>query len=455
MNEIFSYVIEIILFFSIFIFSYLYFHRLFYQNELAFYKLLTFFITCTISFDLKKYIDQKIPITPEAFRYILENDRENLLLQYQNLIPYNDSVQYHTLVPFHSNGLSKKVINYRDYFHPQNIIIKHFSSYIKEKGKHEDDRSLFVIDPRDEKLKENIQKNFTIIYAITVSNPTPHLLREIQALYHDEVAFIIFYDNKSNRTNLYNLFSTVVNNKKFENVYFVDSPRICIEWGQISLTFSELIMCAVSLKYFPNSLYLSTHSESDYPLVPNDIIISNLKRMYPNNYMEVIPPQREGHHKSGRKHAFQFFFDNKENNQIIKIIRHLFPKKIIPDAKWRSGANWFTLTMIDVAKMMNRLYERFELIDTLDYCLFSDEIIFTTLAAEVDVSNIKCYLRYISWRGVGRMPATFTEDRYDELVEPRCAFWSRKFRIEISVKVLDMIDNHIKNFPPTNFSKYC
>ena len=127
MNEIFSYVIEIILFFSIFIFSYLYFHRLFYQNELAFYKLLTFFITCTISFDLKKYIDQKIPITPEAFRYILENDRENLLLQYQNLIPYNDSVQYHTLVPFHSNGLSKKVISYRDYFHPQNIIIKHFS----------------------------------------------------------------------------------------------------------------------------------------------------------------------------------------------------------------------------------------------------------------------------------------------------------------------------------------
>lgn len=297
-------------------------------------------------------------------------------------------------------------------------------------------------------------KKFTIIYALTVCKPTPHLLREIQAMYHEEVAFIIFYDNKSNRKKIYELFSTEISNKKFENVYFIDSPRFHVGWGQITQAMTQLVMAASALKYFTNSMYISFHSESDYPIVPNDVIIDFLKEKYPNNYMEIIPPEREGHKKK-RKNDFRFYFNQKENNEVIKAIHHLFPKKIIPIAQWRSGANWFTLTLNDIDKMMKKLYKRFELIDTLDYCLFADELIFVTLATEVGVKNINEYLRYISWHGSRKLPVTFTEDRFNEVIEPRCAFWSRKYNVKESMKVLDMIDNHIKNFPPTNFSKYC
>lgn len=298
--------------------------------------------------------------------------------QYQNLLPYNSSVHYHTLVPYHSNGLSKKLIDYREYFQPQNIVIKHFSSYINEKDEYENDQNQFkIIQTNGEKLSTNNLHKFTLIYALTVCQPTPHLIREIEALYHEEVAFIIFYDNKSNRTQLYQLFSTVINNKKFTNVYFVDSPRFHVGWGQITQAMTQLVMAASSLKYFRNSMYLSFHSESDYPIVPNDVIVSFIKEKYPNNNMEVIPPGREGLKKM-RKNDFRFYFNQNENEKIIKMIRFLFPKKIIPDAKWRSGANWFTLTMNDIDIMMKKLYQRFDLIDTLDYCLFADELIFVT-----------------------------------------------------------------------------
>lgn len=428
---------------------------IFFEANNSMYQVILFNILNSNHYQIKNFINKKIPITPEAFRFFLEYDRSFLLRNQKNIIPNYQKVQYHNLVPFHSNGVSKKLIDYRDYFIPRNINIKHFSSYIIQKDKYEFDQSIFIIDSKDSKSKNIYLTNFTLIYAITVCVPTPHLLREIKALFHKEVAFVIFYDNKANRTDLYSLFRIELNNKAFENVYFVDSPRFHVGWGQITLAFTQLVLGAAAVQYFPNSLYVSFHSESDYPLVPNDYILQFLKDKYPNNYIELIPTEIEPKKKLKRKYDFRFFFINKENDQIIKMIRYLFPNKTLPFARWRSSFNWFTITIIDMGKVIETMFQRFELVDYVEYCLIADEIILPTLISEANISNIKPYLRYISWRGIGHKPITFTSLRYPELIYPRCAFWSRKFNYKISSMVLNMLDRHIKYFTPAKTSKYC
>lgn len=141
MNELLSYIIEIFLFLGLLVLTCFYLQQVLNRNQISISKALAVYIIYSVDYNLQKYIDQKIPITPNAFRYFLENDRKRLLLQYQNLIPYNNSVYYHTLVPYHSNGLSKKSIDYREYFEPRNIVIKHFSSYINSQDQYENDQS--------------------------------------------------------------------------------------------------------------------------------------------------------------------------------------------------------------------------------------------------------------------------------------------------------------------------
>lgn len=84
-----------------------------------------------LSYDkLQNFIENKIPITPKAFRYFLENDQNNLLANYLKIVPSNNTFQYQTLIPFHSNGISKKSIDYRDLFSFVNIDdhIKNFNA---------------------------------------------------------------------------------------------------------------------------------------------------------------------------------------------------------------------------------------------------------------------------------------------------------------------------------------
>lgn len=257
---------------------------------------------------------------------------------------------------------------------------------------------------------------------------------------------------------MYDLFSTEVNNEKYENVYIVDSPRFKVSWGTITQALTQLVMMQAALKYFPESLYISFHSGTDYPIVPNDVIVSYLKQNYPKNCIATIPPSRESW-KARRKHEFHIFAEIQQRDRIVRMIKTLFPHKIIPAAQWRSGWNWFTVTLNASKLMMEVAVKRFEIIETLDYAPNCDEVIFDTLAAEANISSTeKYYLRYIDWRFGGCHPLTFTEKYYNDIINQECALWARKFQYNQSIKVLDMIDEYFQNFTQVKKDKiieYC
>lgn len=413
-----------------------------------------------IKYDLfRDFIHTNSPITADAFKYFFETNISELLHNYPRIKPNSTPIEYHSITPIHSNGFSKKTADYRDFIDQKNINIKHFSEYIKHGDKNEFDKRPFIIESLNgpTKITSERRTQFTLIYAISCFRAHALLMREISALSNDEVGFILFYDYKSNRTELYDKFSKELNNDKFENVYIVDSPRFPVQWGTITQALPELVMMQAALKFFPESLYVSFHSESDYPIVPNDVIVSYLKRNYPKNFIQTIPPSRESW-KAQRKHTFDFFYNNPQNREIITMIRKLFPNKIIPVAKWRSGWNWFTITLKDSKSMMDIAFKRFEIVDTLDYVINCDEVIFDTFVAEANISSTFKYLRYIDWRKHEYHPLVFTEKYFSDIVNKKCLFWARKFDNVKSIKVLDMVDKHIKNYSQEmkdSIIKYC
>lgn len=444
MKEQILFIIEIILFSLVFVIYYQY-SKLLIASSLK-YSINSPITKITINplFNTEYFIKRKIPITSKGFRNLLEKDKKNLFENYQKIIPNNEPTYYHTLIPFHVNGLLKSEVNFQDFFLPNNVNIKHFSKFLNHGDKHEYEKSEVLLQSLNGPTPID-KHNYTIIYGLAACKPITQLLREIEALFDEEVAFIIFYDNKSNRTVLYELFESKVNNSKFKNVYFVDSPRFYVQWANVITAFPEFVLMQAAIKFFPNSLYISFHSESDYPIVPPHLIVKYLQDNYPKNYMQTLY-DRASQWKHGRRNHFGFSFNEDLSKKANKVIRYLFPNKIMPEAKWRNGWDYFTMTLNDSRKMIDMLFKRFDLVDALEYCIFGDEIIFDTLAAEADIKSTNEYLRYIDWRTRSAHPLVFNENHFNDIITHRCSFWARKFGMGTSDKVLDMIDDYIKNF---------
>lgn len=421
------------------------------SNDMLIY---IFLIANKSHYNLTEFIEKRIPITAEAFQYFFEYDRINLFSKYQNITSNTSEIQYHTLLPIYSNGIPKSILNYRDLFLFDNINIKHFTSYLNNGDKHEHDKSRFLIQSLNgqTKIDKNRKTNFTLIYLIGISSPSRQILNQISALSHPEVAFIIFIDNKSNRNEHYEILSNAKDDYKFENVYIIDSPRFIVSWAHITQAFSQLVMNQAALKFFPNSLYLSFHSESDYPIAPNEYIVKYLKKNYPNNYMITFTDLKK---KSYRKDLFRLIINHHVNDILVKVMHKLFPKKIVPKAEWRCGWNWFTITLNDSKKMIDVMFNKFEIINCLDYVQYADEIIFSTLAKEANVTIMNNYLRFIDWTGCNAHPLVLTERNFNDIISQNCSFWARKFTFDESSKLMKMIDKYIKKIKNNNSFRLC
>lgn len=431
-----------VLFFSVFKYIYISFDFN-YQQFLDMPEFLVVDPKIPNKYDLDAYIKQKKPITVDSFRYFIQNNPSDLLAKYKKIKPNKHRVQYHRLVPFHSNGYTKKEVNYKDFLSYENIVIKHFTSYLNNTDKYIDNRRFFLIDPSDDKNITISNNKITLVYLLTVSKPSKFLIREIKALSHPEVAFILFLDNKMNRNYFYPLFESEKNNEQFSNVYFIDSPRFQVQWAQITQTLAQLVTIKACLKYFKNSLYLSCHSDSDYPIKSTKYILNFLKKNYPKNFIYTIPRANESW-KKDRKDFFLVFHG--ELRRFVSVINKLFPKKFTPIFKWRTGWNWLTITTITAQKMVNILTNRFELIDSLEFVMMSDEIIFSTLIEEANASCVNRFLRFIKWPVKGPHPLILNESNFDELTKVKCDLWARKFNLENSSKLLDMLDKYNNNY---------
>lgn len=400
-----------------------------------------------LEFNITQFIHEKKRINSLAANYFIKHNITAFINNYELMKPSHASVEYHKIFPFHSDGKTKLDINYCDYFNEENVVIKHYSKYLDHEDISENDKSISKILPRkykeDNELKIKLaMKKFILIYLLTLTISSSFLIREIKAMSHPDVAFILFIDNKSNRTKLYNIFQNIDESlyRSFYNVYFIDSPRFEIGWGRINQALSQAVLMFAGLKYFSNSMYLSFHSESDYPIVPNEVIIDYLKAHYPNNYIETISEQDQ-EIKSNRITNLNFFFN--ESEKLIDSIKYLFPNRIIPPFPWAQGSNWFTLTVADSKKIIDQMLNNFTIIDHLDYSFNVDEILFQTLVSMAKIPAKNNYHRYIDWSQGGNSPKIMDETQFEKIISDPCNFWARKFNNIKSQKVLQMIDNYI------------
>lgn len=395
------------------------------------------------AYDLQVYINQKITVTAEAVRYFIEKNPSKFLKNYKKLIANPNPTEYHNILPFHEDGTSKEKIDYMDYFDDQNVVIKHFSFYLNKCDNYEFSHQISQIIPCNENAIEH--KKFTIVYLIVLSSTNTNIIREIKSLEYNsnnEICFLLFIDNKSNRTSIYNLFNTSKKDE-FKNVFFVDSPRFHVGWSKITLTLSEAVLMMAAIKYFGQSLYLSLHSESDYPLVPNKLIVDYLKRNYPNNYIAINKLDKLEKWKLDRPNVFHISNKIKNYKKYIKMIHFLFPNRKFPQIIWQFGSNWFTITVKDSIKLMNELKRNRFYIDFLEYSFISDENFFQTLAVMTNISTTNCNHRYIDWSTDDGHPRIFDAENFQKIIQNRCNFWARKFSPK-KTDIMDMIDKNIR-----------
>ena len=90
-----------------------------------------------IHYNFSYFIEKNLSLTAESFLYFIEYDRINLFFNYSKLKPSKTKVQYHTLLPMHSNGISKNVFNYRELLSFTNVNIVHFTAFLN----HSDNKS--------------------------------------------------------------------------------------------------------------------------------------------------------------------------------------------------------------------------------------------------------------------------------------------------------------------------
>lgn len=370
------------------------------------------------------------------------------------------SVKYHEILPFHGNGLPKESFDYHDYFDQRKIFIRHYSQYLNHNDRYENDNSYSIFLPQNlnednELIQRLSRKKFTLIYLLTISKISDFFIRQINEMSHQEIAFIIFVDNKSNRTKLYNLLSQLKTKESielFENLYLIDSPRFAVDWGQISIPMSQIVMMCSVLKYFPNSMYLSLHSESDYRIVPNEQIIKYLKSNYPNNYINLDKKVRIILKNKRTKKLFLYVRDSEK---LARKLTKIYPNRLIPNFVWSIGSNWMTVTVNDAKIIIDTILNNFEIIDHLEFCEIPDETLFQTIALTAKIKFENTNHRYINWKKGGCHPKILVEEDFNEIVNNSCNFWARKFKINESSNLLDMIDNYVRNEEKENKFKIC
>lgn len=404
-------------------------------------------IISNVSINISTYI----PIISDLYSFImsLKHNKQTFA-----------TVDYYKILPFHGNGIFKKDLNYRDYFNPDKIFIHHYTHYLNHNDKYENDTtfSIFLSEnlKEDKKLIQKLTtKKFTLVYLFTISKISDFLIRQIKAMSHKESAFILFIDNKSNRTKLYNLFKQMNESKDrklFENLYLVDSPRFIIEWGQITIPFSQIVMVCSILKYFPNSMYLSLHSETDYRVIPNNEIMKYLKLNYPTNFI-ALTPKLKLNLKKKRLKEFNLFVNN--SKILTSIMKRIYPNRFIPNFNWSFGSNWVTLTVKDSKKIIEKILNDFSIIEYFEYSAVPDEVIFQTVASTINISFKKTNLRYINWKLKGCHPKTLNENDFNDIVNNSCNLWARKFKNNESLELLDKIDNYVKNVEKNGHFKSC
>ncbi|OHT07500.1 hypothetical protein TRFO_24241 [Tritrichomonas foetus] len=412
----------------------------------------------------EEFLNRNITMTYDDAKYLIQNKYNQLCSFSGRINPYPEPFDYEQYIPIHSHGTLKTEQDFFKYIefaslkdiHGQNVEKPFNETYIliyaltvyknpvqirrmilamSHKGQHPSISKHFDHSTiKNSTIQNSFQQNATILNStihksITQTmNPT----KRDKINNTKKVAFILYVDIKMN------IQSVIEELQDLNDIYFVE-PRFNVFWGHITQAVSQLVLLSSAAIYFPNSLYVSFHSESDYPLQSTEYILEFLELFYPINYVGVRNLEPYTVRRLRKMHCRYPHCE-----QHIKCLQKLFPKRYEkPGLNYGKGSNWPTITIESARTIRNFVLNDHYLLNYLDYAAHPDENIFQVTFRTLNLSISKHgNIRYIVFEGAH--PFTIDEKRLEDALKYECKLWARKFLPDKSDEAIRILHERIK-----------
>ena len=272
---------------------------------------------------------------------------------------------------------------------------------------------------------------------LTYTNPkqTERMIRQLQ---HNNFDFFIHVDKKFDiNPHLYL--------ESLPNVYFIKN-RVDVKWAGYS-TVAATFECikeivATGIKYdFINFL-----SGQDYPIKTASYIYQFFVENKGKEFLSFRDYENEWTEGLIRmENYFLADFDFKGKHRIENLINTVLPKRKLPNGLKPFGKSMFWMLSPKAAMyVVNTVEKDKKLKDFFFLSWASDEFVFQTILMSSPIKDkiINNNYRYIDWSEGGASPKTLNAGDLEKMIYSNNLF-ARKFDINTSPEILDIIDKHL------------
>ena len=277
---------------------------------------------------------------------------------------------------------------------------------------------------------------------IAHKNPM-QLERLIKRMQHHSFDFYIHIDKKIDIEQFLFL-------KKYKQVHFIEK-RIKCNWGGFSTLQAMLNSLEEVLETGIEYGFYNLLSAQDYPIKTNEAIYAYFSKHADKSFIFYEPKEEsnwwseavlryEKYHLTESSFTGKFFVE--------KIINKVLPKRKFPlSLKIYGGskASWWSLNRESAAYLVDFMNEKKELHNFLKYCWGTDEFVIPSILMNSPLKSqiVNNNLRYIDFPPGKANPRILESADLEKLISSDMLF-ARKFDTEVSIVVLDQIDEQLE-----------
>lgn len=224
--------------------------------------------------------------------------------------------------------------------------------------------------------------------------------------------------------------------------------RINVRWGhwtQVEATLNSLEEIMASGNEYGYVIFISGQ---DYPMTALDQIRDYLDKYNGLEFIDWDDPSSNMQQLWEQRYVKRWYL-HRRSKTISKLVNNYF-LHLLPDRKApypiRKGSQWWNLSADCVRYLLDFNKSNPGIIRSFRHSYCADEMFFqsTLLASPFAPKLVSRNFRYIVW--APPFPKTLTVEDFDPICESG-AWFGRKADIRVDSKILDMLDNHINNYP--------
>lgn len=262
------------------------------------------------------------------------------------------------------------------------------------------------------------------------------LMKLLSRLQHPQVMVAVHIDKKSQP--LYEKLAK-------EPAISLVRNRVDVRWAHVSQvravfsSYNEIREAGHSFDHF------IVISGQDYPLQSMEKLVEFLSAHREKSFISHVPLSREGWAGARKRYRYHYYVRMEilwRAMMMMTGIRRQFPFGLKP----HGGSQWVNLSMRHMDHIIQYCNKYISLMNFMETVRFPEEILFQTLLMNSEYRDqcINDDLRFVKWLPGKSNPEILTGDHWPEIQKAENKFFARKFDLDRSAKLLQMLNEQNK-----------